>query len=81
MSPERTSDHNKKMEACLAVEREIEKVLGKFNDIDRHAINTLQDLLNHVQGIKQDLGEGTGSFSLSVVACFVTPFLPKLNFE
>ena len=52
------------MDACLAVEREIDKVLTKFADIDRHATSTLQELLAYVQGIKQELHEGMYSTSM-----------------
>lgn len=46
------------MDACLAVEREIDKVLGRFNDIEQNASKTLQELLNHIKEIRQDLIEG-----------------------
>ena len=46
------------MDACAAVEREVDKVLGKFRDVDKHANNSLQEIVLHIQGIKSELQEG-----------------------
>jgi hypothetical protein len=53
------------MESCLAVEKEIEKVLSKFSYIDKHTANSLQELLTYVDGIKRELAEAGGSEPLS----------------
>ena len=47
------------MEACNAVEREVEKVLTKFGAINDHADTTLRDLINHIELLKKELEEGT----------------------
>ena len=49
------------MDPCLAVEREIDKVLTKFDDISGQSSESLDDLLNHIQGIKRELEEGERS--------------------
>lgn len=46
------------MEACNAVEREVDKVLSKFGAINEHAEAVLRDLINHIQSLKKDLEEG-----------------------
>jgi len=46
------------MEACNAVEREVDKVLSKFGAINEHAEAVLRDLINHIQTLKKDLEEG-----------------------
>jgi len=46
------------MEACNAVEREVDKVLSKFGAINEHAETVLRDLINHIQSLKKDLEEG-----------------------
>ena len=46
------------MEACNAVEREVDKVLSKFGAINEHAEAVLRDLINHIQFLKKDLEEG-----------------------
>lgn len=46
------------MEACLAVEREVDKVLSKFGSINDHADRTLGDLLAYIEGLKSELQNG-----------------------
>ena len=46
------------MESCVAVEKEIEKVLSKFSYIDKHTANCFQELLTYIEGIKRELVEG-----------------------
>lgn len=45
------------MEACIAVEREIDKVLTKFGGINDHAERVLQDITNHIESLKNELNE------------------------
>lgn len=52
------------MEACNAVEREVDKVLSKFGAINEHAETVLHDLINHIQSLKKDLEEGKGGRDL-----------------
>mgnify|MGYP001550077309 CR=1 FL=1 len=49
------------MDACSAVEKEIDKVLSKFDDIHRHSESNIDELLNHVQNIKKDIEAGEQS--------------------
>ncbi|XP_014482124.1 PREDICTED: protein RMD5 homolog A isoform X1 [Dinoponera quadriceps] len=43
------------MEACNAVEREVDKVLSKFGAINEHAETVLCDLISHIESLKRDL--------------------------
>lgn len=42
------------MDSCLGVEREVDKILTKFNSINDHANRVLQDITNHVENLKQE---------------------------
>lgn len=46
------------MEACTAVEREVDKVLTKFGSISEHGDSTLRDLINHIESLKKELEDG-----------------------
>lgn len=46
------------MEACNAVEREVDKVLSKFGAINEHAETVLHDLISHIESLKRDLEAG-----------------------
>ena len=54
----RIADCLPKMEACLAVEREVDKVLAKFNDVDKQTVNTINNLVSQIENIKEELIEG-----------------------
>lgn len=45
------------MDSCLAVERELDKVLVKFTGIREHTEKTLQDLVDYVSNIQRELAE------------------------
>ena len=45
------------MEACVAVEREVDKVLTKFGIINEHAGRTLKDVTNHIDALRKELNE------------------------
>lgn len=45
------------MEACVAVDREVEKVLTKFGGINEHASRVLKDVTKHIESIKNELDE------------------------
>lgn len=45
------------MESCLAVEREIDKVLSKFGTLNEHTQTTLSDLIAQGQEMYRELGE------------------------
>lgn len=46
------------MEACNTVERELDKVLLKFSDINDRAGAVLTDLINHIESLKKELDKG-----------------------
>lgn len=50
------------MDACCAVEREIDKVLSKFGGIKDHSDRVLQDLLNYITGLQTELLNGKNLF-------------------
>ncbi|XP_069671462.1 E3 ubiquitin-protein ligase RMND5A isoform X2 [Periplaneta americana] len=43
------------MEACNAVEREVDKVLSKFGGINEHADRVLQDVTGNIEALKAEL--------------------------
>ncbi|XP_063987024.1 E3 ubiquitin-protein ligase RMND5A isoform X1 [Diachasmimorpha longicaudata] len=45
------------MEACNTVERELDKVLRKFEDINEKAGEVLSDLINEIETLKRELDE------------------------
>ncbi|XP_014213776.1 protein RMD5 homolog A isoform X4 [Copidosoma floridanum] len=53
------------MEACTAVEREVDKVLSKFGAINDHADTTLRDLVNHIESLKKELEEAPPDHELT----------------
>ncbi|XP_060523943.1 E3 ubiquitin-protein ligase RMND5A isoform X1 [Cylas formicarius] len=42
------------MEACLAVEKDVDKVLSKFGAINEHSKRVLSDIINHIENLKQE---------------------------
>ncbi|XP_075223460.1 required for meiotic nuclear division 5 protein souji [Lycorma delicatula] len=53
------------MEACVAVEREVEKVLTKFGGINEHASRVLKDVSKHIESIKNELDESPPDHELT----------------
>lgn len=49
---------NINMEACNAVEREVDKVLSKFGGINEHAERVLQDITGNIDSLKKELESG-----------------------
>lgn len=45
------------MEACNAVEKEVDKVITKFSGIQENSDKTLRDLTNHIEAIKKKIDE------------------------
>lgn len=43
------------MDACIAVEREVDKVLSKFENIRHNYSEVLQELIDSLETIKSDL--------------------------
>lgn len=46
------------MDACQAVEKEVNKVLEKFTGLNQHYANNLDELTNSIQSIQKELNEG-----------------------
>ncbi|XP_076164727.1 required for meiotic nuclear division 5 protein souji isoform X1 [Ptiloglossa arizonensis] len=53
------------MEACNAVEREVDKVLLKFGAINEHAETVLRDLINHIESLKKEFEEAPSDHELT----------------
>lgn len=47
------------MEECLAVEKEIDRVLTKFGSINEHAERVLTDLISYIESLKAELQNGS----------------------
>lgn len=45
------------MEACNAVEREVERVISKFSGINEHTERLTSDLVNHIEALKNEINE------------------------
>lgn len=45
------------MDACAAVEKEVERVIGKFNGISEHSANVTTDLIKTFEDLKEAIGE------------------------
>lgn len=45
------------MESCIAVEREVDKVLSKFGALNEHTRDTLTELMEYVQELHRELGQ------------------------
>lgn len=46
------------MEACIAVEKEVDKVVSKLESFEKHQARTLQDLIDTVTSMEQEIGAG-----------------------
>ncbi|KAG5867882.1 hypothetical protein JTB14_035475 [Gonioctena quinquepunctata] len=55
------------MEACFAVEKEIDKVLSKFGGINEHAKRILSDLINQIQNLKEEYESTDGDHVLTSI--------------
>ena len=62
------------MDSCAGVEREVDKVLTKFGNINEHANRVLQDISNHVEGLKQEFEISEFSLFLLFVTLCVLSF-------
>ena len=47
------------MDACMSVEREVDKVLQKLKDTAAHTGESLEEALVQVQAVARELEEGT----------------------
>lgn len=46
------------MEACAAVEREIDRVLSKFTSLHNHSQRTVEELSTSIESLRRELNEG-----------------------
>ena len=46
------------MEACIAVEKEIDKVINNFASIREHGSRTVEELIDHLTNLKRELEIG-----------------------
>ena len=46
------------MEACLAVEKDVDKVLSKFGAINEHSKRVLTELVTQIENLKAELQNG-----------------------
>lgn len=53
------------MEAVQNVQKEIDKVFNKFSSLDKHAVQTLSDLINQLNRLKQDFDVLSREYHLS----------------
>lgn len=59
------------------VEKETDKVLHKFNEIQNHSKNTLGDLIQQIESYQRDLSILTGN----LIFCFKIIFIFLLTFH
>lgn len=57
------------MDSCLGVEREVDRVLSKFNSINEHANRVLEETSNHVENLRQEFEIGIVSFFSYILKC------------
>lgn len=46
------------MESCVAVEKEIDRVINKFTAINEHSSQVIGDVVNHIEELKNHIAEG-----------------------
>lgn len=49
------------MDSCGAVEKEIDRVLSKFNDINENSRRVLRDLITHLDHLRNEFESGKSS--------------------
>lgn len=47
-----------KMDSCVAVEKEIDRVINRFTAINEHSSQVIGDVVNHILELKCHLEEG-----------------------
>lgn len=52
------------MEACIAVEKEIDKILSKFASIRENGSKNIEETIEFLSSIKPELEQGTHYFSI-----------------
>ena len=46
------------MEACVAVEKEVDRLAAKLNSLHEHGQRSLEEFINSIQDIKRELSAG-----------------------
>lgn len=59
------------MDACNAVEREVDKVLSKFGGIHEHAERVLRDVTNNIDALKKEFDEGPPDHELTAAQIII----------
>lgn len=62
------------MDACIAVDREIDKVLSKFGDIRESYSSTLQQLIDDLETVQNDLQKNTNNGKILIEICITFVF-------
>lgn len=57
------------MDACCAVEREVDKVLSKFSTINEHADRVISDLIVYIENLKKELENG--EYFITLFICYL----------
>lgn len=66
------------MDSCVAVDRELDKVLSKFSGVQEHSVNTIDDFITSIENIRKELGEGICKLDISEeIMKFITSYLEK----
>lgn len=65
-------ENKDEMEACIAVEKEIDKILCKFASIRENGSKNIEETIEFLSSIKPELEQGTYYFSI---------FLLQITFE
>ncbi|GFY73126.1 e3 ubiquitin-protein ligase RMND5A [Trichonephila inaurata madagascariensis] len=59
------------MEACINVEKEIEKVLCKFGAFNDHVYRTLTEIIEYVENIKKEISEGAAANEITAAQALI----------
>ncbi|XP_026278650.1 E3 ubiquitin-protein ligase RMND5A [Frankliniella occidentalis] len=59
------------MDACTAVEEEVDKILQKFTGIKDHADRVLSDITNHVQSLKEEMDNSPPDHELTAAQVLI----------
>ena len=53
------------MDACITVEKEIDKILNKFTNIRDHGSGSIEETITLLSSIKSELEKGNSSYFVS----------------
>lgn len=69
------------MDSCVAVEKEIDRVINRFTAINEHSSQVIGDVVNQILELKNHLEEGESRYCLPdqfPICCFVFAFSRSL---